>query len=150
VAALAETRLTATLTPGLERTRRVRRPGVLSSAAVPDAAARARQLKELDRLAWLMDRVIPLPIIGGVGIDALLGLFPVAGDIASLMISSTIIFRAAKMGAPPELLARLIAIQCIDLAIGAVPVLGDLADAGYKANQKSVELLKEWLAQPRP
>jgi hypothetical protein len=122
----------------------------LSSAAVPDAAARARQLKELDRLAWLMDRVIPLPIIGGVGIDALLGLFPVAGDIASLMISSTIIFRAAKMGAPPELLARLIAIQCIDLAIGAVPVLGDLADAGYKANQKSVELLRDWVVRSTP
>ena len=92
-----------------------------------------------------MDRVIPLPIIGGVGLDALLGLFPVAGDVASLLIASTIIFRAAKLGAPPELLARLIAIQCIDLAIGAVPVIGDLADAGYKANQKSVELLREWL-----
>ncbi len=96
-----------------------------------------------------MDRVIPLPIIGGVGLDAVLGLFPVAGDVASLAISSTIIFRAAKLGAPPELLARLIAIQCIDLAIGAVPVIGDLADAGYKANQKSVDLLREWIEREK-
>ncbi len=144
MAVLAETRLTATLTPGLERTRRVRRPGVLI-----DDAARARHLKELDRLAWLMDRVIPVPIIGGVGLDAVRGLFPVAGDLASLAVSSTIIFRAARLGAPPELLARLIAIQCIDLAIGAVPVIGDLADAGYKANQKSVELLREWLEREK-
>jgi hypothetical protein len=149
VAVLAETRLTATLTPGLERTRRVRRPGVLSPPPLVDAVARERHLKELDRLAWLMDRVIPLPIVGGVGLDALLGLFPVVGDVASLAISSTIIFRAAKMGAPPELLARLIAIQCIDLAIGAVPVIGDLADAGYKANQRSVEMLRAWLGENR-
>ena len=136
-----EGRLAATLTPGMSRahSRSTRPAANLSDAEV------ARHLADLDRLAWLMDRVIPLPIIGGVGLDALLGLVPVAGDVTSLLISSALVIRAAQLGAPPELLSRLIAIQCIDLLIGAVPVIGDLADAGYHANERSVELLKEWL-----
>jgi hypothetical protein len=109
----------------------------------------ARYLAQLDRLAWLMDRVIPLPIIGGVGLDALLGLVPVAGDVASLLISSILIVRSAQLGAPPEVLSRLIAIQCIDLVLGAVPLVGDLADAGYHANERSVELLRKWIEEAR-
>lgn len=94
-----------------------------------------------------MNWVIPLPIIGGVGLDALLGLVPVAGDLLSLGISSIVIVRAAQLGAPPELLSKLVAIQCIDLVLGVVPVAGDLVDAGYKANRRSVQLLRDWLNQ---
>ena len=92
-----------------------------------------------------MDRVVPLPIIGGVGLDAVLGLVPVAGDIASLGISAVMIIRAAQLGAPPELVSRLIAIHCIDLALGAVPGLGDLVDVGYQANRRSAALVREWI-----
>lgn len=140
VALVAERQFAAKLAPGVSRTQaRFTRPPIISDES------RARHLRELDRLAWLMDRVIPLPIIGGVGLDALLGLFPVAGDVASLVISSGLIIRAARLGAPPELISRLIAIQVIDLLLGAVPVVGDLVDAGYHANERSVALLREWM-----
>lgn len=141
VALVAERQVAAAVTRGVSRV-----PGSFRRPPVVNAAMRARRLAELDKLAWLMDGVIPLPIIGGVGLDALLGLFPVAGDVASLMISSVIIVRAAQLGAPPQLIGRLIAIQIIDLLVGVVPVIGDLADAGYHANERSVALLKEWMA----
>jgi hypothetical protein len=141
VALIAERQIGAALAPGVSK--------VPLGPATPPLASdtlRARRLAELDKLAWLMDRVIPLPIIGGVGLDAVLGLLPVAGDVASLAISSVLIVRAAQLGAPPDLIGRLIAIQVIDLLLGAVPVIGDLADAGYHANERSVALIREWLA----
>ena len=142
IAVLAEHQVAATLAPGVSRTQaRFARPPVISGDY------RARRLRQLERFAWLMDRVIPLPIIGGVGLDAVLGLFPIAGDVASLMISSVLIVRAAQLGAPPELISRLIAIQIIDLLVGLVPVIGDLADAGYHANERSVDLLRAWLQE---
>ena len=145
LAVIAERQLAGRLRPGMSRTHaRYARPG-----PAMDDARRRRYLAELDRFAWLMDRVIPLPIIGGVGLDALLGLFPVAGDLVSLGISSLLIVRAARMGAPPELLSRLVAIQCVDLLIGAVPVVGDLVDAGYHANERSVDLLRKWIDEER-
>ena len=139
VALIAERQLGAALAPGVSRM-----PGGLRRPVVA-GNVRARRLAELDKFAWLMDRVIPLPLIGGVGLDAVLGLFPVAGDVASLIISSVIIVRAAQLGAPPQLISRLIAIQVIDLLLGVVPVVGDLADAGYHANERSVALLREWM-----
>jgi hypothetical protein len=59
-----------------------------------------------------------------------------------------IIVRAAQLGAPPQLISRLIAIQIVDLLIGLVPVVGDLADAGYHADERSVKLLREWMDRP--
>ncbi|HVQ42426.1 MAG TPA: DUF4112 domain-containing protein [Vicinamibacterales bacterium] len=140
VALIAERQVTAALAPGVSKV-----PRAFTRPPVVNDELRARRLAELDKLAWLMDGIIPLPIIGGVGLDAVLGLFPVAGDVASLMISSVLIVRAAQLGAPPRLISRLIAIQVIDLLIGLVPVIGDLADAGYHANERSVALIREWM-----
>jgi hypothetical protein len=140
VALVAERQIGAAIAPGVSRV-----PRGFTRPPVVDADLRARRLAELDKLAWLMDRVIPVPIVGGVGLDAVLGLFPVAGDVASLIISSVLIVRAAQLGAPPKLISRLIAIQVIDLLLGVVPVIGDLADAGYHANERSVALLREWM-----
>ena len=146
IAVMAEGRLAATLASGAARARS--RSSSRPAVTMNDDELR-RYLAQLDRLAWLMDRVIPLPLIGGVGLDALLGLIPVAGDVVSLLISSVLVVRSAQLGAPPELLSRLVAIQCIDLLLGAVPVIGDLADAGYHANERSVELLRKWIQEAR-
>jgi len=142
LALVAERQVAAALSSGLPRA-----GAPLVKPPIANDTLRARRLAELDRLAWLMDRVIPLPIIGGVGLDALLGLVPVVGDVASLAISSILIVRAAQLGAPRELIARLIAIQIIDLLLGVVPIVGDLADAGYHADERSVALLREWMGK---
>jgi hypothetical protein len=42
-------------------------------------------------------------------------------------------------------LSRLVAMQCMDLMLGVVPVLGDLVDAGHRANQRSADLVHEWI-----
>ena len=105
----------------------------------------ARYVADIDRLAWLMDRVISLPIVGGVGLDAILGLIPVVGDAISFAISSVIVIRAAQLGVPESLISRLVAIQMTDLLLGAVPIAGDVFDVAYHADQKSAALVREFL-----
>jgi hypothetical protein len=78
-----------------------------------------------------------------------LGLIPGVGDAASLGAGFLLVVRAAQLGAPPELLSRLVAMQCLDLVLGAVPVLGDLVDAGYRANQRSADLVHQWFNSAR-
>jgi hypothetical protein len=116
---------------------------------VRDVALRARYVADIDRLAWLMDRVIPLPrFLGagsGIGLDALLGLIPGVGDAVSFAISSMIVIRAAQLGVPEALISRLIAIQITDVLIGAVPVAGDLFDIAYQADQKSAALVRAFI-----
>lgn len=139
VAEEAEQRVHAGVGHGLHR---VGVPETL--LGVSDPATRARYLRQIETLARVMDRLIPLPIIGGVGLDAILGLVPAVGDALSFALSSTIVIRAAQLGVPRELISRMIAIQLTDLAAGAVPVAGDLFDAAYSANVKCAALVKDF------
>ena len=122
----------------------MRRTGGPKTAIVADEALQRRYLAQIDRIAKVMDGLVPMPVIGGIGLDAVVGLVPVLGDAVGLGASARVIVRAAQLGAPPELLGRLVAMQCMDLVFGAVPVLGDLVDAGYRANQRSADLVHEW------
>jgi hypothetical protein len=140
VGELAEKHIATTVERGLSRTG-VRIPGV------SDAARRERYLSQIDQLARVMDRIIPLPIVGGVGLDALLGLVPVVGDVISFAISSFIVIRAAQLGVPESLIGRLVAIQITDLLLGAVPVAGDVFDASYHADRKSAALIREFIGK---
>ncbi len=138
VAAATEARVASSLAKGTRRT------GGPRTAIVEDEALQRRYLAQIDRIAKVMDGLVPFPVIGGIGLDAVLGLIPGIGDAASAGASALLIVRAAQLGAPPELLSRLVTMQCLDLVFGVVPVVGDLVDAGYRANQRSADLVHQW------
>jgi hypothetical protein len=142
VAETVERRVAAQVGKGLSR-------AGIGFAGVADQARRDKYLGQIDFLARVMDRLVPLPIVGGVGLDAVLGLVPVVGDAVSLGVSSLIVIRAAQLGVPTELLSRIIAIQCTDLVLGAVPIVGDFLDVAYAGDVKSAALIKEFLAGQR-
>jgi hypothetical protein len=138
VAESVERRLAGSLQRQLDRSGVLRRP--------LDPALEARYLRDIDRLAWLMDRLVPMPIVGGVGLDALLGLIPGVGDAIGFGVSALIVIRAAQLGLAPDIISRLLAIQLIDAALGAIPVAGDVFDAVYKADLRSAAIVRQALA----
>jgi predicted aconitase with swiveling domain len=98
--------------------------------------------ERLRRLAWLLDSSIRIPgTRWTVGIDALIGLVPVLGDAAGVILSSYILYEAARMGAAKGVLARMALNIAIEGLVGSIPLLGDLFDAGFKANQRNIRLL---------
>lgn len=100
----------------------------------------------IDRLARLMDSAITLPIIGKIGLDAVLGLFPVAGDLAGTAVSLTLIARMLRYGPPSSLVSKMLSNVLVDLVLGAIPVVGFFADVWFKANERNTELMREFLA----
>ncbi len=103
-------------------------------------------LQRLEQLAFLMDAAFLIPGINRrVGIDAVIGLVPVIGDIAGVAIASYIVYEARRLGAPRWLVLRMMANVALDGAVGAVPVAGDLLDAAFKANRRNVRLLRKHL-----
>jgi hypothetical protein len=114
----------------------------LASAPTPGAAERER-LERLRRLGYLLDNSIPIPGTGfRVGLEAIVGLVPGLGDLVGGGFSAWIILQAARLGAPPSLLARMGWNLLVDAAVGAVPLLGDVFDAGFKANMRNLALLE--------
>lgn len=112
-----------------------------------DAAARLARLRWVARL---MDARFVLPGTRfRFGADAIVGLAPGVGDALTGLVSLWVVWEARNLGAPPALLARMLANVALDVAGGAVPVLGDLFDAAFKANLRNVALLEDWLARDR-
>ena len=100
-----------------------------------------RDLERVRALARLMDAQFE---VAGVkfGLDSLIGLVPVAGDIATAIVGLYPILIAKKHNLSRVTRLRMAANFAIDLAIGAVPVAGDVFDVAYKANLKNLALLE--------
>ena len=106
---------------------------------------------DLERLANWMDGVFRVPGLGvRFGLDALLGLFPGAGDVATTVVSLYIFTAAQRFGVPRVTLLRMALNIVIDLILGAVPFVGDLFDVYWKANQRNVDLLRRHVGATPP
>jgi Domain of unknown function (DUF4112) len=115
------------------------KPEVLTEADLRSEAV----ARNLERLAWLMDRAIPIPGTKlSVGLDAILGLIPGGGDFLCGLIQTGVVLVALNHYRVPKIVAaRMAANVLIDLAVGTIPLLGDVFDAGFKANTRNLKLL---------
>lgn len=77
------------------------------------------------------------------GLDPVLGLVPVLGDLAGFAVSGALILYMLRFGASRKVIALMVLNATLDATIGSIPVLGWVFDAYYKANQRNIRLLKE-------
>lgn len=118
------------------------------SAPQPSAAARLDRVRALARL---LDSAVGIPgTRWRIGLDGLIGLVPGFGDAAGALAAGYIVLQAARLGAPPVTLGRMLGNVLLEMLIGAVPLLGDLFDLGFKANLRNLRLLERHLAEPAP
>jgi len=100
------------------------------------------RLERVRFLANLLDTCITLPGGYRIGIDPILGLVPVVGDIIGAGLSLYLVREATKLGIPKWIMLRMIANVGVEALIGFVPVLGDIFDAAFKANMRNLRLLE--------
>jgi hypothetical protein len=105
-----------------------------------------RAVADLEHLARLLDSQWQIPGTGiRVGIDAIASLVPGLGDVATGLVSVYIVMRAAKLGVPKRVMARMIGNIIFDTVVGSVPVLGSIFDVFYRANNRNMRLLRRHL-----
>jgi len=119
-----------------------------SGGEIPaDISTRERKaLQRTRRVARLLDSAISVPGTNyRIGLDPLIGLLPISGDVVTGVIGLYIVAEAGLVGAPRNVLGRMVFNILVDTLIGSVPAIGDLFDAAWKANLKNVELFEEYL-----
>lgn len=110
---------------------------------------REAAIRRVDALAHLLDNSIPVPGTGmRFGLDALIGLVPGFGDAAGALLSSWIVLEGARLGAGFTVVVRMLLNVAIEAVVGAIPLLGDLFDAGWKANVRNIRLLHQAIDAP--
>ncbi len=120
-----------------------------NSGANPFAnLTREQRLARLDAIAKLLDVAFIVPGTKfRYGIDGLIGLIPVVGDIITTAISLWLVREARALGAPWHITARMLGNVAVDGVVGLVPVAGDAFDVMFRANVRNVRMLKRWLDQ---
>lgn len=108
------------------------------------------KLKKLEQLARLLDNSFRIPGTSvQMGLDSLIGLIPGIGDTTGGILSTYIIWQAARMGVPRIVLMRMGVNVILDAMLGAIPIFGDIFDITFKANQKNVQLLSNYFQSPQ-
>ena len=99
-----------------------------------DGVARLRKLEQrLDR---------QFSVFGvQFGLDGIVGLVPVVGDVFTGVMGLYLILEARRLGAKRWTVARMLVNWALDFGLGAIPVLGDFFDIAFKSNTKNLRLL---------
>jgi hypothetical protein len=122
-----------------------------SRGASPPVSPRVDPVAAARAVARLLDEAVRIPGTNiRVGLDPLLGLVPGLGDVAGASLAGYTILTAARLGAPRWVILRMLGNVAFDTLVGTVPLLGDLFDAGWKANSRNVALLERYLERPVP
>lgn len=107
------------------------------------------RLERLRTLSRLLDAAVRIPGTNfRFGLDPLIGLVPGIGDAVGAAFSGYIILQAARLQAPKSTLVRMVVNVVLDTVVGAIPLLGDLFDMGWKSNLRNLALLENHLQQP--
>lgn len=104
-----------------------------------------KALLKAQKLANLLDTSIKIPFLRfRIGLDAIIGLIPGIGDVLMLLVSLRIIWLARKLGVPGGLQRVMLRNVLIDFGLGFIPLVGDIADFFYKANQANVRIMEKY------
>jgi hypothetical protein len=112
---------------------------------------REQRLARFETLAKLLDVAFILPGTKvRYGVDGIIRLIPVVGDILATAFALWLVREARALGAPWHVTARMLGNVAVDGVVGMVPLAGDAFDVLFRANMRNVRLLRRWLdKQPR-
>ena len=101
------------------------------------------------RVARLLDSALRIPGTNiRFGLDAVMARCPGWGDAAGAALAAYILLLAARLGAPAAVVVRMLLNVAVDAVVGAIPLIGDVFDVAWKANNRNVALLDRYLETP--
>ena len=111
------------------------------------ASVRAR----VEAMEMLLERSLRIPGVNiPIGLDALLGLVPVLGDVIAAGLGAYIVWEARNLGMSKWHLTRMGANVAFDAALGFVPLIGDAADFVFRSNSRNLKIIKKHLDKHHP
>ena len=107
--------------------------------------------RRLEAMEGLLERAFLVPGLNRrVGLDAILGLVPVVGDVVTTAMGAWLVWEARNLGLSRFHIARMVGNIGVDALVGAVPVVGDLFDFAFRSNTRNLRILMRWLDRHHP
>lgn len=107
--------------------------------------------KRIEAMELLLERSLKVPGTNiPIGLDSVIGLVPVVGDLIAAAMGAYIVWEARNLDLPKWKLARMAGNVVLDTAVGAVPVVGDALDFIYRSNSRNLRIVKKHLDKHHP
>src|SRR5687768_4209001 len=107
--------------------------------------------RRLEAMEGVLERLFVVPGINRpIGLDSLLGLVPVLGDVITASMGAWLVWEARNLGMSKFQIARMAGNVAMDTAVGAIPLLGDAFDFMFRSNSRNLRILKRYLDKNHP
>lgn len=99
-------------------------------------------------VSYLMDEQFRFPGTKfRFGIDPIINLFPLVGDMTGFLISAGMLLAMARNGASSKVVVLMSINILVDSVIGPIPVLGNIFDFYFKSNTRNLRLMQEYFVE---
>ena len=99
----------------------------------------------------LLERIFVVPGINRpIGLDSIVGLVPVVGDVVTAAMGAWLVWEARNLGMSKFQIARMAGNVGVDTLVGAIPLVGDLFDFAFRSNTRNMRIVKRWLDKHHP
>ena len=121
------------------------------TAELPLGSAPLDVRRRIEMFEQMMERGFTIPGINRqVGLDAIVGLVPVAGDLIAGAMGLYLVWEARNLGLPKWKIWRMIANVGMDTVLGSVPLVGDLFDLMFRSNSANLKIIRRHLDRHHP
>lgn len=120
-------------------------------AGLPTGSDAASVRRRIEAMEKLLERTLTIPgTRQTVGLDAILGLIPVGGDVVAAVMGAYMIWEARNLGMPKRAMVRMAGNVGFDWLIGLIPGIGDAADFFFRSNTRNLRIIKRHLDKHHP
>jgi len=119
---------------------------------LPDVSRDPQSVRNrVEAMEKVLERAFVIPGVNRpIGMDSIVGLIPVVGDIATALMGAYIVWEARNLGMSKLQLTRMAANVGIDTALGAIPFAGDVFDFFWRSNTKNLKIIRKHLDKHHP
>lgn len=107
--------------------------------------------QRIEMMEQVLENAITLPGTRfRLGLDAIIGVIPVLGDLISASMGAWIVWEARNLGLSRWQLIRMSSNVAVDTAIGAIPIVGDAFDLVFRSNTRNLRIIRKHLDKHHP
>ncbi len=123
----------------------------LAGAGLPLGSDPASVRRRIEAVEQLLERAFVIPGTNRrIGVDALAGLVPVAGDTITALMGIYLVWEARNLGMSKWQLARMTGNVGFDWLVGLVPFAGDVFDFFFRSSSRNLRMIRRHLDRHHP
>lgn len=107
--------------------------------------------RRIETMEHLLERIFVVPGLNRpMGLDVILDLIPVVGDIVAAGLGAWIVWEARNLGMSKLQIARMAGNVGVDMLLGAIPFVGAIPDFFFRSNTRNLKIIRRYLDKHHP